>query len=317
MSPQRGVPAAHQALPASGLLLVLILSLTWGCNWPVLKVGVTELAPLTFRASTLGFAAIGLLLVSKLSGESIRVERRLWPRIIVLALFNITGWSALIVFGVQQVPAGRSAILAYTLPIWSTLLSFWLLREPLSPRKIVGLVLGVGGMVVLLGEEIVNVQRAPVGALLIIGAAISWGFGTVLLRRWSMPLSQTTLTGWMMLIGWIPILLATPFFDPYAPSSLATMNRTAWFAVLYNIFISGAIANWVWFRMARTLPVVVSSLSSLPVPVVGVFSGMYFLGERPGASEFLALALVLGSIATVMLPARTRGAASVPTIAQE
>jgi len=303
-------PVEHHAVPASGLLLIALLSLTWGLNWPVLKLGVTELEPLTFRASTLGFAGLGLLLVSKLSGESIRIDRALWPRVIVLSLFNITGWSALIVFGVHQVPAGRSAILAYTLPIWSLLFSLWLLHEPLSPRKILGLVLGVGGMVVLLGEEVVNVQRAPLGALMIIGAAISWGFGTVLLRRWAMPTSQTTLTGWMMLIGWIPILLATPLVDPHAASSLATMNRTAWFAVLYNIFISGSIANWVWFRMARTLPVAVSSLSSLPVPVVGVFSGMYFLGERPGASEFVALALVLASLVAVMLPERKRGAAA-------
>jgi len=297
-------------VPASGLLLIALLSLTWGLNWPVLKLGVTELEPLTFRASTLGFAGLGLLLVSNLSGESIRIDRALWPRVIVLSLFNITGWSALIVFGVHQVPAGRSAILAYTLPIWSLLFSLWLLHEPLSPRKILGVVLGVGGMVVLLGEEIVNVQRAPLGALMIIGAAISWGFGTVLLRRWAMPTSQTTLTGWMMLIGWIPILLATPLVDPHAASSLATMNRTAWFAVLYNIFISGSIANWVWFRMARTLPVAVSSLSSLPVPVVGVFSGMYFLGERPGASEFVALALVLAALVAVMLPERKRRAAA-------
>jgi len=303
-------PVEHHAVPASGLLLVALLSLTWGFNWPVLKLGVTELEPLTFRASTLGFAGLALLLVSKLSGESIRIDRVLWPRVIVLSLFNITGWSALIVFGVHQVPAGRSAILAYTLPIWSLLFSLWLLHEPLSPRKILGLVLGVGGMVVLLGEEIVNVQRAPLGALMIIGAAISWGFGTVLLRRWAMPTSQTTLTGWMMLIGWIPILLATPLVDPHAASSLVTMNRTAWFAVLYNIFISGSIANWVWFHMARTLPVAVSSLSSLPVPVVGVFSGMYFLGERPGASEFVALALVLASLVAVMLPERKRGAAA-------
>lgn len=307
MSP-RG--AEHHAGAGSGLVLVAVLSLTWGCNWPVLKVGVTELEPLTFRASTLGFAGLALLLVSKLSGESIRIERALWARVIVLALFNITGWSALIVFGVHQVAAGRSAILAYTLPIWSLLFSLWLLHEPLSPRKILGLVLGVAGMAVLLGEEIINVQRAPVGALMIIGAAISWGFGTVLLRRWAMPTPQTTLTGWMMLIGWIPILLATPLVDPHAASSLATMNRTAWFAVLYNIFISGSIANWAWFRMARTLPVAVSSLSSLPVPVVGVFSGMYFLGERPGTSEFVALVLVLASLAAVMLPERKRGVAS-------
>jgi drug/metabolite transporter (DMT)-like permease len=82
------------------------------------------------------------------------------------------------------------------------------------------------------------------------------------------------------------------------------MSGTAWFAVAYNIFLAGTVAHWAWFRMARTLPVAVSSLSSLPVPVVGVLSGMFFLGERPGASEFIALALVLASLAAVMFPER-------------
>ncbi len=298
------------AVPASSLLLVAILTLVWGCNWPVLKLGVTELAPLTFRASTLAFAALGLLAASKLSGDSIRIPRKLWTRVVVLALVNITSWNVLIVFGVQQMPAGRTAILAYTLPIWGVLLSLWLLHEPLSGRKLVGLLFGMGGMAVLLGEEIIGVRRAPVGALLIIGAAMSWGLGTVLLRRWAPPLPPNTLTGWMMLLAWIPIALAAPFFDPHAASSLATMSGTAWFAVLYNIFLAGTVAHWAWFRMARTLPVAVSSLSSLPVPVVGVLSGMLFLGERPGASEFLALALVLASLAAVMFPERRRTAAA-------
>ena len=296
--------AASHAVPASSLLLVIILTLVWGCNWPVLKLGVTELAPLTFRATTLPFAALGLLLVSKLSGDSIRIARALWPKVAALALFNIAAWNGLILFGVQQMPAGRSAILAYTLPIWSVLFSFWLLREPLSGRKLVGLLAGMAGMAVLLGEEIVNVQRAPVGAFFIIGAAISWGFATVLLRRWTLPVPQNTLTGWMMLLGWIPLALAAPLFDPHPFAALASMSGTAWFAVLFNIFLAGTVAHWAWFRMARTLPVAVSSLSSLPVPVVGVLSGMLFLGERPGASEFIALALVLASLAAVMLPER-------------
>jgi drug/metabolite transporter (DMT)-like permease len=73
--------AASHAVPASSLLLVVILTLVWGCNWPVLKLGVTELAPLTFRAATLPFAALGLLTVSKLSGDSIRIARALWPKV--------------------------------------------------------------------------------------------------------------------------------------------------------------------------------------------------------------------------------------------
>ena len=296
--------AAHHAVPASSLLLVAVLALVWGCNWPVLKLGVTELAPLTFRAATLPFAALGLLAVSRLSGDSIKVPREHWPHLVTLALVNITAWSVLIPFGIQQLPSGRTAILAYTLPIWSVLFSLWLLHEPLSGRKLAGLLVGMGGMAVLLGEDIVNVRRAPVGALLIIGAAMSWGLGTVLLWRWAPPVPQNTLTGWMLLLGWIPIAAAAPIFDPHAASSLATMSRTAWFAVAYNIFFAGTIAHWAWFRMARTLPVAVSSLSSLPVPVVGVLSGMLFLGERPGAFEFIALAMVLASLAAVMFPER-------------
>src|SRR2546430_2521994 len=119
-------------------------------------------------------------------------------------------------------------------------------------------------------------------------------------------LPQNTLTGWMLLVGWIPLALAAPLFDPHLIASLATMSGTAWFAVLYNIFFSGTLAHWAWYRMARTLPVAVSSLSSLPVPVVGVFSGMLFLNERPGPNEFLALAMVLASVAAVMFPERRR-----------
>jgi drug/metabolite transporter (DMT)-like permease len=297
--------AAPRAGLASSLFLVAVLALTWGCNWPVIKVGVTELAPLTFRAVTLPFAAVGLLWIARLSGESIHVPRPWLGRVSLLALLNITAWSVLIVFGVQQMPAGRSAIIAYTLPIWSVLFSLWLLHEPLSGRKIAGLVLGVAGMAVLLGEEALNVRRAPIGTLMILGAAIAWGLGTVLLRRWAPPLPHVALTGWMMLLGWIPLAVAAPLLDPYF-RSLEGMSGTAWFALLYNIFISGAIANWAWFSLARTLPVAVSSLSSLPVPVIGVFSGMLFLGERPGVSEFIALALVLGSVACVMWPARRR-----------
>jgi drug/metabolite transporter (DMT)-like permease len=244
------------------------------------------------------------MMIAKLSGESVAVPRAWWLRVALLAFFNITGWNVFVVFGVQHLPAGRSSIIAYTLPIWSVLFSLWLLHEPLSGRKIAGLLAGIAGLTVLLGDEVLNVQRAPVGTLLILGAAISWGLGTVLLRRWAPPLPHTALTGWMMLLGWIPIGIVAPIVDAHPWSSLATMSGAAWFAVLYNIFMSGAIANWTWFRMARSLPVAVSSLSSLPVPVVGVFSGMLFLHERPGPSEFVALALVLVSVASVMWPDR-------------
>src|SRR6266705_1020611 len=82
------IEAARSTPHASSLLLVGTLALVWGCNWPVLKLGVTEIAPLTFRASTLAFAGIGLLVASRLSGESLRIPRRLWGKVIIMGLFN-------------------------------------------------------------------------------------------------------------------------------------------------------------------------------------------------------------------------------------
>jgi drug/metabolite transporter (DMT)-like permease len=283
------------------LVPIAILALIWGCNWPVLKIGVTEVPPLTFRAITLLFAAIGMLAVSRFSGDSILVPRDLWAKVAALAFFNIAGWNGLVLFGVQQLPAGRAAIISYTMPIWTVLFSLPILNEPLSGRKIAGLVLGTIGMALLLGEDIRHLQRAPTAALLIVGAAMSWALGTVLLRKWRVPLPQNTLSGWMMLAGWLPLAIAAPFFADFPDS----FSGRAWFAILYNIFLAGTIAHWAWYTLARTLPVAVSSMSSLPVPIVGVFSGMLVLGERPGVAEWAALVFVIAAMYLVLrTPAR-------------
>ena len=296
-----GATTSDSHVTVATLFPVLVLTLVWGCNWPILKVGVAELAPLTFRTLTLPFAALGMMAVAKWSGDAIRVPRRHWGKLLVLALFNITGWNGLVLFGVAQLPAGRSAILAFTMPIWGVLFSLALLHEPLSVRKLAGMALGMAGMALLLGEDVRHFQRAPTGALLIVGAAMSWGLGTVLLRKWKLPVAQNALSGWMMLLGAVPIALLAPVM---ATGPLQPPSPAAWFALLYNIFLAGTVAHWAWYRLARTLPVAVSSMSSLPVPIVGVFSGMLVLGERPGPSEWAALALVVAAMVAVLWPPR-------------
>jgi drug/metabolite transporter (DMT)-like permease len=292
---------------ARAMVPIAILTLVWGCNWPVLKIGVSELAPLTFRALTLPFAATGMLLVARLSGDSIRIPREWWPRVAILAAFNITGWNAFVMFGVQQMPAGRSAIIAYTMPIWATLIGSFVLREPLSRRKLAGLLLGTVGMALLIGDEVRVIRDAPLGALLILTAAILWGIGTVLLRKWQPTMPQNTLSGWMMLVGWLPLAIAAPFFDPQPlTTTLATLSPPGWFALAYNVFLAGTIAHWAWFTLARTLPVAVSSLSSLPIPVVGVFSGILVLHEHPGMQEWIALGLVVAALFVVLFQPRAR-----------
>jgi drug/metabolite transporter (DMT)-like permease len=293
---------------------IAVLTLVWGCNWPILKIGVTELAPLTFRALTLPFAAAGLLFVAHLSGDGIRIPRAWWPRVAMLGLLNIAGWNAFVLFGVQQLPAGRSAILAYTMPLWATAIAAFALHEPLGKRKLIGLLLGVAGMGLLIGDELRTIQKSPFGVSMILTAAVVWALGTVLLRKWKPPLPQNTLTGWMMVVGWLPILVLAPFFDSRPlGAELAALSASGWFAILYNIFLAGTVAHWAWFYLARTLPVAVSSLSSLPVPVVGVFAGILVLGETPGPQEWVALALVVVALFIVLYePRRKRPSTAAP-----
>jgi drug/metabolite transporter (DMT)-like permease len=156
-------------------------------------------------------------------------------------------------------------------------------------------------MLLLIGEGIGVIRHAPYGAMLILLAAIAWAIGTVLLRKWKPAVAQNTLSGWMMLVGWLPIALAAPLFDPQPlTQTLASLSPRGWFAVLYNVFLAGTIAHWAWFTLARTLPVAVSSLSSLPVPVVGVFAGILVLNERPGMQEWLALGFVVIALFIVL-----------------
>ena len=304
--------AARRAPVGRSLLPVAVLALVWGCNWPILKLGVSELAPLTFRAYTLPFAGLGLLAIAKLSGERIVVPRSLWRLVVLLALVNITGWNGLVLFGVQLMPAGRSAILAYTMPVWATLVSLFVLHEPLGRRKAIGLALGMAGMLLLLGDDVRNIERQPFAALMILGAAFVWACGTVLLRKHKPAIPQNVLTGWMMIVGWVPLVLVAPLLDPHWLSQIPSLSGTAWFAILYNIVFAGTIAHWAWFTMARTLPVAVSSLASLPVPVVGVFAGILVLGERPGWPEWAALILVLAALVAVMWPAGNKTPSAAP-----
>jgi drug/metabolite transporter (DMT)-like permease len=241
----------------------------------------------------------------------------MWGLVALLAFFNITAWNALVLFGLQQMPAGRSAILAYTMPVWATVIAALVLSEPLGKRKAFGLALGMAGMLVLLGDDLANIERRPFAALMILGAAVTWACGTVLLRKHKPAIAQNTLTGWMMIVGWAPIALAAPWFDAQWLSQIPTLSGTAWFAILYNIFMAGTIAHWAWFTLARTLPVAVSSLSSLPVPVVGVFGGMLVLGERPGWPEWTALVLVLAALVAVMWPTGSKLPSSAPAAPDE
>ncbi len=295
-----------QTFPPHLAGLLIGLSLGWGFNWPVMKTVLSEMDPMRFRTLCLLFGAAGLFTIARVNGLRIRIPDGQWPRMIAIALVNMTGWNILAIYGIRLMASGRAAILGYTMPVWSVMLSTWLLKEPFTKRRALGTVLGFAGMLLLLGEEIQAVGRSPQGAMLMIGAAFCWAAGTVMIKRWPVRLPTSSFTGWQMLIGAVPIVAIAlacerGTFNPFA-LSLGPMLGT-----FYNILVAFNFCYWAWTKIALFAPVGVSSLAVMMTPVIGVFSGALVLGETPHWLDYGALVLVVGSLATVLLPARQPG----------
>lgn len=297
-------PSAQQSMPKTLWWWLAGLTFAWGFNWTAMKVALAEFAPWTYRSLCLSLAALLLFGVARAAGHGLRVPRHLWVRLSVLAFFNVTCWNMLIAFGLMMIPSGRAAILAFTMPVWSVPLSAWVLGDRITARKIGALALGMAGMGLLLGEDIVKLGRAPLGALLVLGAAMTWAVGTILQKRWPLGLKMGTYTAWSLLLGGVPIFIATPFFEDLA---WHPVSGIALLSLVYTVVISFAFAYWAWFKIASTVSVTVSSISVLSVPIVGVLCGFLFLGERPSLQEYAALLFVVLAVLAVNLPEKKRG----------
>jgi drug/metabolite transporter (DMT)-like permease len=289
-------------IPARLWSVLAGLTFAWGFNWTAMKLAVSEVAPFTFRSMCLGVGSAVLFTVMKASGHSLAVPKGHWRRLIGLAFVAITSWNLLVAYGVSMIPSGRAAILAYTMPAWAIPLSVWVLGERLNGRRITGLALGMAGLALLLGQGVSNLGAAPIGTLLVLCAAVMWALATVLQKRFPVSMPVGVYTAWIMLLGGIPIFIGALILDDFG--RLADVSPKAWFGVTYNVLIAFAWAHWAWIKLATTLSVTVFSLAMLLTPVIGVLSGMLFLGERPTSVEYAAFALVIGSLLTVALPAR-------------
>lgn len=291
--------AASGALPARGMILLGLISLFWGTNWPLMKIALSQFTPWVFRTLCLTGGATGLFLLALVRRERLWPARGDWHRLIWISLFNITAWNLLSVYGVIRLPAGWAAILAYTMPLWSVVLGVALMGDAFTRRRAVGVALGTAGIALLLSRESAVLAGAPLGALFMLAAALAWAIGTVLVKTFRVSLPTTAFAAWQMLIGGLPIFMGgAPQLGSLGPVSTAGI-----LALAYNIVVCFVFCYWAWYEVVQMVPVSVSGLGMLMVPVVGMASGMILLGERPAASEYVALALVVGALSTVLIPA--------------
>lgn len=289
--------ARDTPLPRLGFVLLVALTLVWGLNWPAMKVALSEISPWTFRAiCTLGGAA-GLFVLCRFGRIPIAVPRGNRLPLVLLALFNVTCWNLLSAYGLSLMPAGRASIIAFTMPVWVVLLGALFLGERVTVRRTLALILGLAGLAVLIGPDIAVLRKAPVGALFMCGAAFAWASGTIVLKRvaWSVPV--VAITAWQLALGGVPIVIGALLHGVGDPGEVSLGPVLA---VLYNVFVCFIFGNYAWVKIVSLFPAGVAGISSLMIPVIGVFSSALFLGEPLGMQELGALVLVLGALTAVL-----------------
>ena len=285
------------------ILLLASLSLFWGLNWPGMKIILSEMTVWWFRGSCLIAGGSILLLISALSGNRWSIRLSEIVPVITCGTFAILGWMVFSAYGVTLLPAGRAAIIAFTMPLWATLFAAALLGEPITKTKIAGLALGILGLGVLIGPDVFVFRRAPAGAVFMLLAALSWAFGTVLFKRGRWKIPVITNVAWQLLFSAVPVLFIAVITEPLP--EVANFSTRALLALGYIYLFPMSFCQWAYFKTVNLLPASVAAIGTLLVPVVGVYSGHLVLGETVGIAEFVALGCVLAALALVLVvPAR-------------
>jgi drug/metabolite transporter (DMT)-like permease len=294
---------AMQTLSRQQLLALALITLVWGINWPIMKIGVTDYPPLTFRVISmwLGLPVLALGLVAMKA--PFRIARSHWRELFWLSLFNMFIWHALMIIAVKSLTSGRAAILGYSMPVFSAVLGALLFGNRLAARAWGGVAAAALGVLLLLWHEITNLAGKPLGVVYALISALTWALGVHLMRRSRLPVPTLTIAFWMTAMTAVVMTVLSVLFE--RPQWKAPALST-WGAIAFNAVMIFGIVQTLWLSLARNLTPVASTLSVMLIPILGVFTGAWWLGEVLHWQDWVAVLLMVLAIGSVLLPARSR-----------
>ncbi len=291
-------------VPRRALILLVILTLVWGTNWPLFPFAVREVSVWTFRAVAVSIAGVALLAVARARGQSLVIPREYWLTICTATFFYLVLWNIASTYSAILIPSGQSAVLGFTMPLWAALISWAVLGEKLTGRLLLAVLLGGAAVTLLMVPSFASYAQAPLGLALGLLAGLGWAIGTLILKRRKVDVPAMVLTGWQLLITAVPTTIGALILGDhqwFVPSwqSIAVIG--------YISLVPMCIGNACWFAIVGMLPTNVAGLSSIMVPVVAMVSGAIVHGEPLGPTQWLAMACCVAALSLALLkPAEAR-----------
>jgi drug/metabolite transporter (DMT)-like permease len=286
--------SARAHITPAGLMFLAITSVGWGFNWPVTKYLLSELPPLTLRGTTGVIGAALLAALALLRRQTLKVDSALWPRLMLAALLNVTGWMVLMGLALLWLPASEAALIAYTMPIWASMLAWPVLGERPTVLRTLALVMAFAGLAAILGGNGLNASMAKLpGIVMALGGAVGFALGTVLAKKYPLAMPPIPAAAWQIGLGCFPIAIVGLAIETTQASAITPLG---WSLLFYSTVIQFCIAYVAWFAALERLPASVAAIGTMAVPVIGVVASAIALGEPLGPGQIAALVFTLAGV---------------------
>jgi drug/metabolite transporter (DMT)-like permease len=286
-------------------LLLVALSFCWGLSWTAMRIALDEVSPWSMRLIGYSIGAATLFLLIKAQGRSLAIppgKDRL--HIVAAAMFLAVGFGVAGTFAQLMANTSRVIIVNYSMPVWGSLMAYFVLRERINARAALGLALCVAGLSVLVYPVAEKSLREPIGLLLAWCCALCWGGGTVYMKWARIKGDLLAITFWQVMVGVVVFAVCYLIFEGL-PRFEPLQART-WGGLLFNGILGTGIAYFIWFNIIGRLSTATASLGALINPVVGVIGAVIILGDRPTWSDIVGFALIFSAAACVMIPQRAK-----------
>ena len=284
--------SAERWLP---ILALVVLSLIWGYTWVMAKQALTFAPPFSFAAQRCVGGALVLLLVVKLTGRSLRPAAPLAT--IGIGLVQVAGFMLLQTWALVEGGPGKTAVLIFTMPIWTLLLARLFLKEDIRPGQWLAAFCALAGLVLII--EPWDMQSSLLSKFLGVTAALCWAIGTIQVKwlRRRQQVDLLSLTAWQMVVGAVPLTLLAYFIPEPA---------THWTPYYIEILVvmtlgSTALCWWLWIYILDRVPAWEASLSVLGTPVVAIVSSRWVLDEGFKRLEIAGVLLIGGGLCLLAL----------------
>jgi drug/metabolite transporter (DMT)-like permease len=277
----------------NALALMMLLGAIWGASFLFIKIGVSEMGPLTFATLRVIIGSLLLYLFSRIAGNDLPRDRRTLGRFLFMGALGILVPFAAISWGTQFIPSGLSAILNASMPLFTFIIAVIWGDERATWARAAGVLIGFAGIVLLTWPKLRGgLEAALLGELAIILASISYAVAIVYARR--------AIQGQPPLVASLgQVAMGAALFVPLALLESPWQQRPSMAAIgsVVAIGVLGtSVAYVIYYRLLQSVGATATSLVTYIVPVFGVFWGWIVLDERLSWHAFAAFGMILAGM---------------------